>query len=260
MKVKDIWNLLKSNLYKVYRRSQFQKKVILSDTEIKYLKLLRKDGICIIEDYWTKEQCDELKISLEAEINLNAQNKDFEDGSYIRFNKGKKQKDEGVVRIYHVDKKVKELTSFRFDPVIIKLASVYFGKPMFSNFIAFQHNFLSNEGTREYHVDWWEFEFKAFLYLEDVTIENGPFSYIKGSHKAYFTRHTKMLKDSNNTSFFESDLKKWIKYEKPVIAKAGTLILADVVGFHRGLPQISKTRSIIYNNIYCKDMDQFPEK
>jgi hypothetical protein len=262
MDIKKGFHFLKNSIQKEYKRKQYLKTIPLSDVEKKYLETLRKDGICVIEDYWSQEKCGLMKDCLESEIEAaNTKNVNFEDGVYIRFNKGKNQKDDGVVRIYHVEKKFTELSSFRHDPMILKVASAYFGTPMFSNFIAFQHNFLSENGTREYHVDWWENEFKAFLYLEDVNMDNGPFSYIIGSNKAYKTRKDKLLKDGpNNTSFFEHDLKAWIKKEQPIIAKAGSLILADVVGFHRGLPQVKKTRSILYNNIYSKDIDQFPEK
>jgi hypothetical protein len=259
--MKVYFNAIKASIQRYQNRKTFLKTVQLSDTERQYLEILQRDGICVIDNYWSQEKCREVKQQLEAEITANVKDKDYSNGAYIRFNKGKTRKDEGVARLYHAEKRISLLHSFRFDPLILKLAGAYYGIPMYSNFIAFQHNFLSSYGTREYHVDWWDHEFKAFLYLEDVTLDNGPFSYIVGSNKAYVTRNKKLLKDGrDNTSFHEKDLNKWIDKEKHFVAKAGSLILADVVGFHRGLPQLTKTRSILYNNLYSKNTEQYPQK
>lgn len=259
--MKVYFNAIKESIQRYQKRKSFLEKVQLSDSENKYLKILMRDGICVIENYWSEEKCLEVKLQLENELVGNFEDLDYEEGAYIRYNKGKSQKDEGVARMYHAEKKISHLNSFRFDPMVLKLAGAYYGVPMYSNFIAFQHNFLSSHGTREYHVDWWDHEFKAFLYLEDVTLENGPFSYIVGSNRAYVTRQRKMFSDGpHNTSFHEQDLKKWINFEKHFTAKSGSLILADVVGFHRGMPQLTKTRSILYNNLYSKNIEQYPQK
>ena len=260
----NILYLMRSDIKTFLERRSFIKTMTLTDTEKKCLKNLRESGICTVENYWSKEKCERIKIVLEEKIKIN-KDQDFSNGSYIRFNKEKDKLnyDEGVVRIYHIDKELEELKDFRYDPFILNIASAYFGTPMYSSFIAFQHNMLSKTDTREYHVDYWEKEFKAFIYLDDVDLHNGPFAYIIGSNNAHITRYKKLLLNSkgfSDTSFFENDLGRWVKKEKPIIAKAGTLILADVVGFHRGLPQLEKTRSLLYNNIYSHNTEQAPDK
>ena len=259
----NITYLLKSDIKTYINRKSFTKKINLNETDKIYLNKLKQDGICTIENYWSKEKCERIKVALEERIKIN-KNMDFTSGAYIRFNKdmGKVKYDEGVVRIYHPDKELDELKDFRNDKFILNIASAYFGTSMYSSFIAFQHNMLSSLDTREYHIDYWEKEFKAFIYLEDVDMQNGPFAYIIGSNNAHFVRYKKVWgkKGFSDTSFFDKDLNGWSEKEKAMTDKAGTLILADVVGFHRGLPQLKKTRSLLYSNIYSHNTEQFPDK
>lgn len=259
---KKVLNQMRSDFFVYRKRMSFYKDLNLTEKELHYLSILKRDGICVIENYWSPEKCNNLKIQLTGYISEES-DRDYDNGAYVRCNKNKKEKDGGVTRIYHVDKLMPTLQDFKCDPMIIRLASAYYGVPMYSSFIAFQHNAVSPIETREYHVDWWDKEFKAFIYLEDVELNNGPFSYLIGSNKAYYTRYKKMLSSSvqhSETSFFQRDLGKWIKKERSIVGKAGTLILADVVGFHRGLPQINAERTLLYNNLYSRNIEQFPEK
>jgi hypothetical protein len=133
---------------------------------------------------------------------------------------------------------------------------------MYCNYLTYQHNFLSDQQTRGYHVDGWVDEFKAFLYLEDVKVENGPFSFIKGSHKDYLTQYLNLICDKTrnpNTAFSDKYINKNKGMEALAIGSAGTLIIAAVNGVHRGLPQLTKTRSIIYNNYFYKRGDLSPD-
>ena len=63
-----------------------------------------------------------------------------------------------------------------------------------------------------------------------------------------------------DTSFSKEETGGFSKKEMVVSGKAGTLILADVSGFHRGMSQKNTTRSLLYNNFYSKDMEMFLEK
>jgi hypothetical protein len=41
---------------------------------------------------------------------------------------------------------------------------------------------------------------------------------------------------------------------------AGTLILADVRGFHRGTPQLDRSRSVIVNYMYDSPDEVWPDR
>ena len=169
----------------VYRSVLYKRRNELSKEEGKILRELFKNGFCVINDYWSKEKCEKIKIELESKVK-SGKNEDYISGAYVRSRKSDSKFDNGVIRMYHVDREVKELCSFRFDEGVFKIAKAYYGYPVYSSFITFQHNKPSLKGTRGYHVDGWVDEFKAFLYLEDVNEDKGPFAYLNGSNNAYF--------------------------------------------------------------------------
>jgi len=94
------------------------------------------------------------------------------------------------------------------------------------------------------HSDIFFHTHKAWLYLTDVTAEEGPLAYVKGSHRL----RTEQLRRIYQESCRENQGSRRITPEEvaalgleetPVICPANTLVLADVFGFHRrrkGLP------------------------
>lgn len=115
-----------------------------------------------------------------------------------------------------------------------------------------------------FHVDCWKHRVKAFLYLEDVGDDDGPLSYISGSHRGLWrlpveSRLSRFL--TVNASGFSTTpsrylgcfwpheidlLKKSYGYaEITCTGKAGTLILFDARGLHRGEELRSQRRLIL---------------
>ena len=87
-------------------------------------------------------------------------------------------------------------------------------------------------------------QFKTIVYLTDVNKNNGPFQYIKGSHKK---KSYKLIKNALNDYDYsknrfsddeiESILKNIGEFESSTITgKAGDLILVNTRGLHRGSP------------------------
>lgn len=216
----------------------------------KYLEKLNQDGVVVIPNYYTSNYCDSLRFRLEQIINDNPDNIDFKNSAYLIHNRLKNSKtDRGVSRLYHVNRLLPELNSHKKDSLIQKLISAYAGRPMYSKNLWYQYNQASKE-TRYFHVDMFALrsQIKSIVYLQDTTMEDGPFCYIKGSHrnaeliKAKFYSTNPPGQDSGYTA---DDLQSIIDRETPIEAKAGSLILADVGGAHRGLPQHSHSRSIL---------------
>ncbi len=177
---------------------------------------------------------------------------DFDEGAWLRF-WDTRAYDQGVRRLYHVDKVVPELRETRFDPWVLDIAHAYYGKPFHSNVLVFQHNTQTNENTRYYHVDAFLREFKSFVYLDDVDDGNGPFAYLPGTHRKHFTRLKKQVLGNDEgespTSFYPEDLGDLLESEVQVTGPAGTMILSDVRGLHRGTPQAERSRSVLVNYI-----------
>jgi hypothetical protein len=225
--------------------------VLLSKQEKSCLRRLLRDGVVVVDQHWPRAEALALRDELLTHL-ASGRNVDFPGGAYSRFWDGRAY-DQGVRRIYHVDRLVHRLTGFRHDPFVLKLAHAYYGAPFHSGALVYQHNLQSNRHTRSYHVDVFGKEFKAFLYLDDVTDENGPFTYLKGTHRSHLTRLRRQMTARPGmlpTSFSQEDLGRLVNREVRVCGPAGTLILADVRGIHRGSPQIERDRSVLVNYLY----------
>jgi len=230
----------------------------LDERERKAVADLKRDGFAVIEGFWPRERALALRDRLEQYLDP-AESRDFDSGAYIRFWDNRAH-DEGVRRLYHVEREIPELAELRRDPSIMRIVEGYYGFPMYSGVLVFQHNTQSNANTRYYHVDIFAKEFKSFLYLDDVDPGNGPFAYLRGTHKSHFRRLKKQVlgnKEGAETSFYESDLGQLLEQEVAITGQAGTLILADVRGFHRGTPQTERSRSVLVNYLYRHDGDLF---
>lgn len=98
-----------------------------------------------------------------------------------------------------------------------------------------------SEAAQEYHYDMDRIKFlKIFIYLTDVDTDTGPHCYVKNSH---IRKPKSLLFDGRKTDseiylhYLQSDCKE-------LCGKAGTIILADTRGFHKGKPLLKKHRLI----------------
>jgi hypothetical protein len=223
----------------------------LNEQERRYLRILRRDGFVVIDQHLPRAVALALRDELLAYVK-DRHDVDFPNGAYLRC-WNQRSHDDGVRRIYHVERLVERLVEFRHDPLVMRMAERYYGFPFYSGTLVYQHNLQCNHNTRGYHVDWFGKEFKAFLYLDDVNEGNGPFTYLKGSHRFHFRRLKKQIvarPGTSPTGFDEGELAGVLNREVHVLAPAGTLILADVRGIHRGSPQLSGPRSVLVNYMY----------
>jgi ectoine hydroxylase-related dioxygenase (phytanoyl-CoA dioxygenase family) len=221
---------------------------LLDERERATLEKLRRDGFVVVENFWDRDRALALRDRLESEL-AEGSDRDYDGGAYLRFWDNRAH-DQGVRRLYHVDKLAPELKEFRHDPFIFRVIEAYYGMPFYSGMMMFQHNTQTNENTRTFHVDGFDKEFKAFLYLDDVDEGNGPFAYVPGTHKKWLSRLKKLTFGNKNealTTYFEHEVD--TKAERLVLGKAGTLILSDVRGIHRGTPQSDRSRSVLVNYI-----------
>lgn len=114
------------------------------------------------------------------------------------------------------------------------------------------------------HIDDWRHRFKAFLYLTDVTEDNAPFVYYKGSHKQDRWKrkyHLEFERDGitgRYGHFFLQEMRglqeKYGFEELVCTGKAGTLIFADFRGIHKGTTLKSGKR-ILLNNTFGITLD-----
>ena len=92
-------------------------------------------------------------------------------------------------------------------------------------------------------------QFKTIVYLSDVSEQNGPFQYIKGTHKYSSVQESARFlgKKLSERRFTNEEIEKLVE-EKVVqepttfVGKAGSLLIADTRGLHRGSPLKNDSR------------------
>ena len=86
---------------------------------------------------------------------------------------------------------------------------------------------------------------KTFIYLEDVAEENGPFTYIPGTHP--FGRHVALGAKYKKSGVADAQLSGGFPSTtwRVCTGPANTMILADTVGYHRGGKPMRGTRLLV---------------
>ncbi len=226
------------------------------------VEAIRRDGYIVLPRYWEAERAELVRHDMLALLG-DGENQDFENGSYLRFKK-ELAYDQGVARVFHADRLHPEVKSFKDDPFIMEVASRIFEVPFHSILTIYQHNNDATDGatTRGYHIDGFAKELKAFMYLEDVVEESGPFTFVPGSHRDHWLRVRKeVFRDGGGdapTTIRPEEYPQGEASEVQLTGPAGSLIIADTRGVHRGAPQRGRSRSVLVNYLYDHWMEYNP--
>ena len=221
------------------------------------IDVLIKDGIIIINNYLAKDVCEEIISELHDSMEqvLNGTFKGKGDVKEYQV----KQK---AFRIHDADEISPTAKRMFFDDeLIFGIAKAYVSEKAFSyrreaDFKLEAGHLLSSDLA---HFDDWRHRFKAFLYLTDVSEDNAPFVYYKGSHEQHPWKHRYHLEyeidgpSGRYGHFFWQEMeqiKRERNYEETICTgKAGTLIIADFRGIHKGTTLKSGSR-ILLNNTF----------
>jgi len=195
------------------------------------LESVNKDGVIVVEEYWTAAQCSAARNTLDILL------ESYKDQAW-------KSEDGADQRLFGAEKLDPTLAAFWEDEELQALATAYEDRPegmgflMANRIYATESNLGSGGGWHRDSAA--NHQFKAILYLTDVAEENGPFQYIKGSHRAktLVTDEVKFHFSQHQNRFTEEEIApKLVKQPAELFtAKAGTLILVDTRGIHRGMP------------------------
>jgi len=119
---------------------------------------------------------------------------------------------------------------------------------------------MSKEGNlgsgQGWHRDSFNPQFKAIVYLSDVTKSNGPFQYITGSHGAHkciddlSVAKLKLRQTRINCTQVDRLITEQPGRLSTLIAPQGTVVLADTRGIHRGMPIQRGVRYALTNYYY----------
>lgn len=210
---------------------------------------LKTYGICTIQNYWTSQQCEQARSLIEKSIACDKDCLHWLDSEGSDY------------RIWEAEKLGGSFLSFHQDPFIEKVRKYYTGinkaeKLLLASRLSYK---LNNKGSGGgWHRDSpHSLQFKAILYVSNVSQLNGPFQYLKGTHRESSSLKLRLNKLSNPNQYrFTSDeinriisSNIYAPKQETFTAQAGTLLLVDTKGIHRGQPIESQNRYALTQ--YC---------
>jgi Phytanoyl-CoA dioxygenase (PhyH) len=195
---------------------------------------LKNKGFFVIKDFWSSERCLAAIRQIELGIDSSTDNchhwVDPEGSDY---------------RLWYAENLGGEMVSFFDDPLIEMVRKYYSGIEIAESLVlAARLSYIAdNKGSGGgWHRDSpHTLQFKAILYLSDVSEENGPFQYLEETHHS--SSAIRLLRQKlcspNQYRFTEDEIAQIMAESVPFhtfTATAGTLILVDTKGIHRGKP------------------------
>lgn len=206
---------------------------------------LRKKGYFKIEDYYSKNLCDEITKKIDQII----------DEKLHLFKIDEKSND---FRLNGADRISSKINIFNKDLFLNHIAEKFIGEEI-DSFFTLAAKIENKNGKLGSGGDWHRDkplpnQIKAMIYLNDVDQENGPFEYLEGSNSWFslldgtfnFGLNNCQTRLDNNV--IESKFLTKKRYVKKVFyAKKGTLLLFNSFGIHRGKPLESGKRYALTN-------------
>lgn len=204
---------------------------------------LTVDGFYVINNFMSKEECDDLIREIDGHIESNKSNVWTDTAGADN-------------RIYFIDTINEKFKDFYNTPYFREVLQAYTGieKPkgmlLAGRIDAVEGNLGSGGGWhRDSPV---HHQTKAICYLSDVNEDNGPFQYIPGSHSkaSVIKSYLKKTLMPGQYRFTEAEIENYVrKMEENIVemtADAGTLLFADTKGIHRGKPITCGSRYVLF--------------
>ncbi|MFV8224386.1 phytanoyl-CoA dioxygenase family protein [Christiangramia aquimixticola] len=221
---------------------------ISSHKEQEIVENIRSKGFYILENHFDKNWCEQAITEIDNLIEK------FPDQIW-------KDAADSDFRLFGANRVSSFINEYYTHPLLISLLQTYEGTKMKDGFtlgaklIAAENNKGSGGGWHRDHAN--VKQSKSIVYLTDVIDDNGPFQYISKSHKSY-----NIYKDSYNYNFdqfqnrfTEQEVNRLIEKEperlKTITGAAGTVILTDTRGIHRGKPIQKGTRYALTNYLWA---------
>lgn len=232
-------------------------RMIIRDRYLRYTyngddatKKVLRDGIAVIPNFIDREQAIAMSESIPADDALTLS----PEGTNARF-------------LVNADR-VEAFAPFFNSTYIEEIAKTVIGeKASLFRAVAQKKSVAGITGSFDqlFHMDTWRYRFKTFLYLNDVTEENGPFVYVPKTHYGiwklpYDLELKRYTGVSENGFVHEEDaqfagcllphkansiFKSIHTTPRTVTGLAGTLILFDARGIHKITPFKSGERKIL---------------
>jgi hypothetical protein len=225
-----------------------------------YSQKLRKEGIVIIPEFLSYEECNQIVSKIEDLIGNYSKTTALPNGTIIEFRNEDRTWgfDTDMIDIRRLDKSLKELESIRYNSMIQQIISEAYNRIVSSaRFNCYVNNSVND--PRIYHVDNLHYlQVKSFILLTDVPDPSfGCHSYIKKTHKFSFLKYINIIYNLFCETTHKMDMRLYhSKNIVNVIGKRGTLVITDQNGFHRGLPQEKGGKRVMLVNTFAEKGDK----
>ena len=200
-------------------------------------------GICVLEDYFTQEECSQAKKELDYCFN------EYKNNVQVLIHEGCG----GDERLFSVERQSTIAKKFAEDELLSQVCSKYLGEAgrchqVLAGRLTADKGKVINSGGG-WHRDSNTKQFKALAYLTDVNEKNGPYMFIPSS----VNLRGELRQDIRGTRFTDDGIANLCESNgiKPfvVTAKAGTVILTATNNIHRGA-NIEEGQRYSFTNYY----------
>jgi hypothetical protein len=217
----------------------------VADVDQRYLQKLNADGVCTVEGFWDEQTCAQARAEVDRII--------------AQYSSAQHSAAKSDQRVYGANNVSSLINTFARHAGLQGIATAYNREDTKTAFTlaAKMPAAFGNHGSGEgWHRDAFLRQFKAILYLSDVSLQNGPFQFVRDSHRPRQVlrdiwtgglRYMQYrLSEPEVARLLNKSPERLITYT----AKAGTLILVDTSSIHRGMPIEAGTRYALTNYYY----------
>jgi hypothetical protein len=210
--------------------------------DIGLIQTLRKDGIALVPQFLSKTQVETMREFLTDQ-------QGYIVGEHFSGAPATHATIAGGLKLQYPSKIVlmaPGMSSLLASKKIRDIAAEYLRcEPIFTGITAWW-SFADSEATQsdldwagqKFHFDYdWPAFIKFFFYLTDVSEENGPFTYVHGTHEFKHEWNDGRLSDDYVNDIYKSKV-------KAMTGCAGDMIVADTAGYHKGVQVTGKERLI----------------
>jgi hypothetical protein len=208
---------------------------------------IKENGVAVIPGYWPAGKCEAARAAFDRVL--------MDHPASIQIYSGGSDQ-----RLYGMESAHPLFAEFHDDPFLKGFGELDGGLELY-NFATLGGRIRAmagNSGSGDgWHRDAHGYQFKSILYLSDTAAENGPFQYLQGSHRRWRVAIDTAfgdLPEAPNTRYAAADIERVTKRLgltiKSFPAPAGTLLLVNTAGIHRGMPLQASTRYALTNYYY----------
>jgi hypothetical protein len=217
---------------------------------------LEKQGIAVIPSYFDEAWVDEVYrqlLALNEEVASGKIQAEPTGNLFTgRLNWSVPLRNQGIVRIHNVEQRVPATARFKDEPALRRIGELYLGRGLVNRVMLSQYNDPVPQGCRGYHLDSHHNQYKAFVYLNDVTEGNGPHNYLLGSHRITWDNMKRAHRTfrTRNTSISDEEALRTNFPNGAFPGKKGTVLLVDTRGIHQGANLKGGHRLVLMNYYY----------